>query len=340
MNGTDIVLPSNDTAKTLQYAFLISFLVYVCSIPFMSSRKSWFDAVAAQKMMYVLRFFISVEAGLNAYLLYSTMAYGVPFSNQFTAYGNGSSWVYGFGRPCTGLVFISFGGIADMHPGPRIICMLFSLAQLVFDAFSAYQTADYFIQVAEKDAPWYANHNEYTMQVYYWRDVISFGVAFVIFLLICHASILLGMCGLPLIPYQKIEGRDLDRVDIMHKATYVMMDGLKRGKDGNPAASQPLTLRAGRRDGPAGPDKATSDNANANANAIDDYDGHHREEGNASDGSDDHDLDASFDGDIEQGLSVPSARSDLSANSHRSSRSVLSVSGRSRSRASSSGKGL
>lgn len=125
--------------RHLQYAFVIVICVFVCVIPCLSSRKSWTDAVSARKVLALMRLCIVSQYVLNSFSFFCVVAYGPPFFTQYTSYGNGSSWLYGYGRPVAGLVFFGFGGIADMHPGPRYICLLACVHQLVCDAFSSFQ---------------------------------------------------------------------------------------------------------------------------------------------------------------------------------------------------------
>jgi hypothetical protein len=212
----------------LQMTFLISIVVFVFSLPCLTSRKSFSDAISTRKVLTFMRLVIFLETVANAILFYFVMGYGQPFSNQYTSYGNGSSWIYGYGRPVVGLVFVAFGGIADMHPTPRYICLLICLEQLVCDAFSAFQVRDYIRQIENFDAPVIGQYSVYVLEIYYWRDIISFGLCTLLFMLTAHVTSILGLCQPPFLNYQNVEGQDLDRVGMMQKNQYIQLHGIEK----------------------------------------------------------------------------------------------------------------
>merc|ERR1711965_1197633 len=121
-----------------------------------------------------------------------------------------------------------------MHPLARYICILACVIQSTCDSLSAYQVGSYIDQVSNHDAPLY-NYNIDLMKSYYWRDIISFALCITIILNMFYLVVITGLFNPPLVPYQKIEGRDLDRVSMMHQQAYKYLDNYildsKLGRD-------------------------------------------------------------------------------------------------------------
>ena len=220
-------LSSSGSVQELQICFFCVILFYLLCLPFLSSRKSWTDPISAQKVISLLRFFLFIQFSLNSFLLYCSIFIGAPLFSpyQYTQYGDtGSSWIYGFGRPLCGLIFISFGGIADMHPGPRYICLCACSVQILFDAFSAFQVDDYMFQIKNNEAPYSDKYNGDRMQAYYYRDLASFTCSCVLLMLCLHSIIILGFANPPFIRYQQVDGQDLDRVRVMQDEAWKHID--------------------------------------------------------------------------------------------------------------------
>lgn len=211
----------------LQIGFLGCLILFCLTTAISASKKSFFDAVTARNITRLLRLYITLEYALNIFLLVMVVNFGapIPAPSQWTSYniGNGESWTYGYGRPLCGLLFIGLGGVGDMHPLARYICLLASIAQLTCDSFSAYQVHAYMDQVNHHDAPLY-NYNIDLMKSYYWRDIISFSLCMSIVVNMLYLIIITGFFNPPLVSYQKIDGQDLDRVSMMHKQAYKHLD--------------------------------------------------------------------------------------------------------------------
>jgi hypothetical protein len=114
------------SAWDLAWSFVASMGLLVLLSPLYRSGQSFFDVVAARRVLLVLRCCALLELALNALLLYMCLYIGEPlgFPHAVTLFSNGSSWVYGAARPVTGLVLISFGLVGNMHIGARLICIL------------------------------------------------------------------------------------------------------------------------------------------------------------------------------------------------------------------------
>lgn len=200
----------------IKYSFVVGIGFFLLMVPFCKSRKSFFDAVAAQKILKLLRTLIFVEIICLLVLLSDYVETGNPiYLHAALDYGNGDSWLYGFGRPVSGLVFIGVGLFGALYPIPRLLCMLGCFAEIVGDAISAFQVRDQYNQVREEGAP-SNGYSEYGLQVYYWRDIVSIALCSTIFLSMAWLSCIVGWCDPQLIHPSQVTGHDLDRVSVLH----------------------------------------------------------------------------------------------------------------------------
>ena len=225
-SGQDLVveyLPeaaeSSDLALThIKYSFLAGVAAFIILLPFCRSRKSFFDAIAARQTIWFARIFVVTELLLIFILYYFYFENGSPLNmHQYLSYGNGESWLYTYGRPTAGLIFIGIGITGEIHPMIRILCMLGCMAQVFGDSLSAFQIRDYYRQVKYHSAP----DNGYTIKellVYYWRDIISIGISTTILLLMGLLTSVMGFCEPQLIHPSLVSGKDLDRYTSMRDA--------------------------------------------------------------------------------------------------------------------------
>ncbi|CAM9640560.1 unnamed protein product, partial [Choristocarpus tenellus] len=61
-----------------------------------------------------------------------------PVTMPITSYGNTFSWNFGWGRPCTHLIFISVGMFFEYHPGVRWVCLAGLCQALALDTMASY----------------------------------------------------------------------------------------------------------------------------------------------------------------------------------------------------------
>lgn len=149
--------------------------------------------------------------------------------HQYLSYGNGDSWLYSYGRPTGGLVFIGVGMLGEIHPAPRYVCMLGCMFQVVCDSLSAFQVRDYYRQVKYHEAP--ANgYSDSEILTYYWRDIISIGFCTTACLLMVLLTVQVGFCEPQFIHPSQIGGKELDRYAAMRgnkeKRQIMAMEGL------------------------------------------------------------------------------------------------------------------
>lgn len=208
--STDLVLTH------VKYSFIIGVAIFIIVFPFCRSKKSFWDAIAARRVVAVLRFFVLIECLANCVLLHLYLAYGSPiYLHAQLSYGTGDSWLFGYGRPIAGLVFIGLGLFGDMHPVPRVFCMIACGGQVFTDTLSAYQIHDYYKQVKFHSAP----SNGYsldTLLVYYWRDIIAIGLCTSSLLFAGALACIVGWCDPQLIHPSFISGKEYDRYAVMH----------------------------------------------------------------------------------------------------------------------------
>eukprot|EP00601_Ochromonadales_sp_CCMP2298_P014031 CAMPEP_0173223222 /NCGR_PEP_ID=MMETSP1142-20121109/3671_1 /TAXON_ID=483371 /ORGANISM="non described non described, Strain CCMP2298" /LENGTH=259 /DNA_ID=CAMNT_0014151369 /DNA_START=137 /DNA_END=913 /DNA_ORIENTATION=+ len=221
--GPELVTESIPDAATsssialvhIKYSFVVGVGVFLLLSPFYRSRKSFFDAIAARSVVRFARFFILVEILLLFVLYILYFQYGRPVRlHALLAYGNGDSWLYSYGRPTGGLVFISVGLMGEIHPLPRIMCVIGCVGQIIGDALSAAQVRDYYNQMTNLSAP-ASNYTPDAMLAYYWRDIISLGVSTVVLLLSGFLCVIVGFCDPQLIHPSLISALDLDRYQAM-----------------------------------------------------------------------------------------------------------------------------
>ena len=206
-----------ESVVRLRYAFILACLAFIALSPLYRSRKSWFDAIAASRMITILRILIFLEIFGDLLLLYFRIRLGSPLTlNQFTSYGNGDSWVYGYGRPLAGIFLIGAGTMGDMHPLARIICILGLIIQIFGDTVSSIQILSYIQQEHTLGAPTGLYPKIYLI-IYYYRDIVSFGLCCYILLLNSLFISTVGICNPPFITFQTIAGGDFDRCEIMRQ---------------------------------------------------------------------------------------------------------------------------
>jgi hypothetical protein len=199
----------------IKFSFFIGIGVFLISIPFCKSRKSFFDAITARRLAKIFRTFVFLQLISLSILIYFYVTNGNPvYLHALLQYGNGDSWLYGYGRPSAGMIFISLGLLGALYPLPRLFCMLGCLGQIFGDCLSAYQIRDYYHQVRFNSAP--ANgYSQYGLMVYYWRDIVSIGLCTAIFLFGAYLSCIMGWCDPMLIHPSYITGKEQDRYAVL-----------------------------------------------------------------------------------------------------------------------------
>lgn len=211
-NSTDFVL------QHIKLSFILGLGISLLTLPFCKSHKSFCDAIAARKVLKVLRYLVGFEILLIGVLFALYFTRGNPlYLHALLPYGNGDSWLYGYGRPSGGLVFIGLGLFSHMHPIIRLLCIFASGFEVFCDSLSAYQVHEYFKQVKYNSAP----SNGYSLnalEAYYWRDIISIGVCVSIFIYCCYLCIQIGWWSPQLIHPSYLSGNEYDRVLSMNKS--------------------------------------------------------------------------------------------------------------------------
>lgn len=211
------IYSKDHSIKLIQYSFGVGFGIFLATFPCYRSKNSSFGLGTARRLINTIRLQILVEVLLLFYLFYDCHNLGSPVRKDFiTSYNGGrESWLFGYGRPVTSLVLIFVGVVADMHTIFRLICGIGCICEMVLDALSAFEVWEYYLQVIRFNAP-LAAYSQRTVLLYFYRDVISFGVCVWILLTLAYFSIVVGLLQ-PYISYQVISGGDLDRCASMRK---------------------------------------------------------------------------------------------------------------------------
>lgn len=201
----------------LKWSFVGGIGIFVLSLPLLRGRTSFFDVAAARKALKYLRCIIILEIVCLCILSYFYITYGNTIQRHAAlSYGNGDSWIYGYGRPSAGIILLCFGFFSDMHPGTRYFCILGCIVEACGDAISAYQVFDYIRQMHHESAP--SNGlSTLAWNVYLWRDIVSFGLCILILFVVSYLSCILGFCHPQLIHPSVISGDDFDRYGVMHR---------------------------------------------------------------------------------------------------------------------------
>lgn len=202
----------------IKLSFIIGLGVFIVLFPFYRSKRSFFDAIAAHNVIRMARFFIIVEFGCVVMLFYFYFSRGSPLSlHAPLSYGNGDSWVYGYGRPGATLVFVCVLGLAgEQHPFIRLAAVAGCLVEIVGDALSAYQVHDYYEQVVRLSAPG-NGYSPTQLLHYYYRDLVALGVTTAVLMQLAFLACIVGCWPPQLIHPAAISGYELDRFAVLRE---------------------------------------------------------------------------------------------------------------------------
>ena len=200
----------------IKFSIAFAAAVFLTLCPICRSQGSFFSLGAARKVITIIRICIIIELFALLPLIYCVIELGGPLKlHSITQYGSkGDSWLYGWGRPVLGLVVVGVGAIGDMHIYPRVICILGCCQQIVMDGLSEFQIRNYYTQVLHKGAPT-GLYTSSMLYAYYWRDLISVFLCFLILLEMCYFSCIVGWGTIPYLSYSIISGGELDRCSAM-----------------------------------------------------------------------------------------------------------------------------
>lgn len=211
-----LVTSTNYALRSLEFSFIIGLGLFIISLPFCRSKKSSWDVICARRVLLLVRLFCLAEIGCLAVLLYMYCTnYNPIYLHAALKYNNKDSWVYGFGRPVAGILFIAFGFFSEIHPVPRLLCAIGTMGQVMGDSLSAFQIHGYISQIQDQGAP----QNGYSIEglhVYFWRDIISVGLCTATFAYVIYLSVMLGFCLPQLIHPSLLSGPFYDRFEVMH----------------------------------------------------------------------------------------------------------------------------
>lgn len=201
-----------------KYSFLAGLAVFIVFLPFLRSRKSFCDALAAKKVVRVLRFFIFTSCICMSILLYCVCIYGSPIRlHMLTAYSDmgyqssDTSWLFGYGRPAAVILFTGMGMVAEMYPLARLFCIMGCCAEIISGTLSSVQVYAYVVQMMKAQAPPQGMYNRQLILFYFWRDIASIGLSTISLFFALLLTCMVGICNPPYITYHQINGGELDR---------------------------------------------------------------------------------------------------------------------------------
>jgi hypothetical protein len=203
----------------LRFSFLFALAVFIVLFPLYRSRKSFFDVIAVKKTMPALRGFILLLSIAQLYLLYCVYFFGSPIPaspRMILSFTRGLSWIYFYTRPISGILLSAAGVVAEMHPLFRFLPALGCISDIIFGSISSFQVYDYYTQSLRLNAP----KGLYTTELLYFyfiREIISFGLSFVVLFHLIYLSSILGIYAPQNIPYSLIIGGDINRPEMMRK---------------------------------------------------------------------------------------------------------------------------
>jgi len=178
---------------------------------------SYWDVKTARFFALFIKVFVSLQFLSNLLLLTIFCKYGSPIIiGPFADYGNGDSYTYGISRPLISIILISFGILCEMSIYPRIICIIGSFQQIIFDAFSAFQVGEFINQQSKIIDSVTGNYSFYFLRVIYWRDVVSIASCILIVLYCFHFSTIVGWVpDFSFISYRSLGHIELNRSAVM-----------------------------------------------------------------------------------------------------------------------------
>ena len=172
-----------------------------------------------RRLIQLIRFLIIIEIILliSSIVLFKAVL-GPPFQiHVITDYGNGDSWIYGYGRPLTGLALIPVGLLCNMHTIFLYTSLVGCVVEIVFDSISVVQVSDYHMQVIHYGAP-SGQYTTITYSMYVWRDCLSVGICLVLCLAYLYVlSMTSWFRARRSLNFRQIEGGLLNRSAIMRK---------------------------------------------------------------------------------------------------------------------------
>lgn len=147
-------------------------------------------------------------------LFWGAASDGRPVITPITAYGNGSSWNFGWGRPVVHFGFAFVGMFLDSHPTARVSCMAGMAQAVVMDTLSSYDLGTQ-IECVESGRCALPEHiTMWGLGLLHTRDFMSIALATWALLLICYLSLVIGICRTRY-SFRQLHAGDHNRVLVM-----------------------------------------------------------------------------------------------------------------------------
>lgn len=171
-----------------------------------------------RRLIQLIRLLIVLEIVLLIILISFKYLLGPPFQiHVITDFGNGDSWIYGYGRPFAGLALIPLGLLCDMHVAFLYISLAGCIIETALDSIAVIQVSNYQAQVTQYNAP-PGQYTPFDYSLYIWRDCFSISICLFLCLSYIYVLSLTGWFrGRRSLNFRQIEGGLLDRSAVMRK---------------------------------------------------------------------------------------------------------------------------
>lgn len=137
-----------------------------------SGKAPVFSLRTGRRTLVCARFLLLSLWLLQLPLLYMVLFLSPPVLMPVTYLGQGTSWIFGWGRALTGLLLLPLGFFSNVHSAFRFAGFAVAAVQYVMDAFSAITLADYDDCVARDQCTLNEDYTMQTLRLYHARDLL------------------------------------------------------------------------------------------------------------------------------------------------------------------------
>ena len=248
---------SHDNIRDVSFYIRCSFLIGVelfllLVLCFTKSKYSWWDAIAAKRVLRYLRIFICLEWILLAILLFFIINYGNPIVvdtvTDYAVQDSHNSYNFGYARPIVGMIGIGLGYFGHYNCLFRSACIITCTVQIAFDLISTFQLSNY-VDTIYNISTVSLNIGKYSkaLLVYgYWRDIISVGICTAILCLTLYLSIITGCTANKYIHVKDIDD-DIDDEKLAYLQNHLPQENSNKKKWSPALKSKPNMTAANKR---------------------------------------------------------------------------------------------
>ncbi len=244
---------TRDVSFYIRCSFLIGLALFLLLILcFSKSKYSWWDAIAAKRVLRYLRAFICLEWVALSILLFYIINYGNPIMvdnvTDYTVQDNHNSYNFGYARPIVGIIGIGLGYFGHYNCLFRSGCIVACVIQIAFDLISAFQLSNY-VDTIYNISSGSLNIGKYSknLLIYgYWRDIVSIGICTSVLCLTLYLSIITGCTANKYIHVKDIDD-DIDDEKLSYLLNHLQQQNSNKNKWSPSVKSKPNISGASRR---------------------------------------------------------------------------------------------